>query len=75
MTIAATEVNSPDSLVRYMEQTTSLQDWDDRCDALKAALGGYPDYWYPTMIMSGEMDRILGKFGGSSEITVHTVTL
>lgn len=37
--------------------TKSEQEWNDACDAVKAARGGrYPDDWYARMIASGAID-------------------
>ena len=39
----------------YMGQSTSEDDWNDRCDAVKKANNGYPDFWYSVVVMSGLM--------------------
>ena len=45
--------------------------WNERCDEVKAANGGgYPAFWFHTMILSGLADEIVGA--GSSDIAILT---
>lgn len=37
----------------FMLASTREQDWNDRCNEVKAANKGYPDFWYNTVIKSG----------------------
>jgi hypothetical protein len=36
-----------------MESATSEQDWNDKCDQVQKACHGYPDFWFPLIIVSG----------------------
>ncbi len=45
-------------------------DWNTNCGVVKAACGGYPDFWFREIIASGLMNDTLGP--GSDEI--HIVT-
>ena len=41
---------------------------DDNCDKVTEACGGYPDFWYREIILSGFADQVLGK--GSTGLTI-----
>jgi hypothetical protein len=46
-------------------------DWRNFCDEVKAARDGeYPSDWWHEMKLSGRMDRIVGRWGANSELTV-----
>ena len=52
-----------------LEACQSAQDWADACDAVKEARDGqYPDDWWDKVKLSGMMDRILARWGESSEL-------
>lgn len=38
---------------KHMSESTSEKDWNRRCDDVKAANDGYPQFWYVKIIMSG----------------------
>lgn len=40
----------------FMEESKSPQEWNDNCDHIKTVFGGYPDFWYSAIIMSGLYD-------------------
>jgi hypothetical protein len=56
-----------------LENTKSDVEWDAVCDAIKKKYGGYPENWYPKVILSGFAARVAAKWGGSAEI--HVVPL
>lgn len=44
------------------------------CDAIKDARSGqYPPDWWPRIKLSGLMDTVYARFGGSSELTITPV--
>lgn len=53
--MAEQNLTTPEGVKAYMSQATSEQDWNNRCDAVKRANGGYPDFWYATIVLSGVM--------------------
>lgn len=56
-------------VVEMMTSCTNNKEWGEACDRVKEAHGGgYPDYWYSEMIMSGLIDRVLGE--GSSKLRI-----
>lgn len=64
------DLTTAEGVAAYMGAATSEADWDTRCDAVKRANGGYPSFWYPTVIMSGLADRTAAKWNGSAAISV-----
>lgn len=55
-------------VITLMKSSKNEEDWDKNCDKVKAACGGYPDFWYPEIIVSGLCDETLGA--GSSTIGI-----
>lgn len=52
---------------------TSSREWGAVCDDVKRENnGGYPGWWFPTMIQSGVIDDAAVRFGGRPGITVTT---
>lgn len=40
-------------VIDLMKSSKSESEWNDNCDKVKAACGGYPGFWYSTIILSG----------------------
>jgi hypothetical protein len=59
-----------EEVIALMESSTSETEWNDNCDKVKSACGGYPDYWWEAIMQSGLSQRVTAAFGGSDEITV-----
>lgn len=36
-----------------MKSSKSAKEWNDNCDKVKRACGGYPTFWYAAIIRSG----------------------
>lgn len=64
------DLTTPEGVEAHMSESSSRDDWNKRVDEVKAANGGYPDFWYPKIIQSGLCDRVMGA--GSSTITFRT---
>lgn len=47
------DITTPDGLEKYMSMATGIDDWNQRTEAVKVANGGYPGFWFGTVIMSG----------------------
>ena len=45
-------------VVDLMSSATSEDDWNNKCDQVKKACNGYPDFWFPLIIVSGLAHRI-----------------
>jgi hypothetical protein len=55
-------------VVDLMKSSKSEQEWNDNADKVKAACGGYPDFWFGAIVLSGVMTKTLASFGASSEM-------
>lgn len=43
----------------FMSESTNENDWNDRCDIVKARCNrDYPPFWYHTIILSGLLNRV-----------------
>jgi hypothetical protein len=64
--------NITDEEMSKLEACTNGQEWADACDEIKAARGGvqYPDDWWAKVKMSGMMQRIMERWGESSELEI-----
>lgn len=49
-------------VVALMKGSTSTRDWNDRCDLVKAACGGYPEFWWQAIQQSGIAARVQAQF-------------
>ena len=45
-----------------MNSATSENDWNDKCDQVKEACGGYPSFWYSAIILSGLAAKVSAKW-------------
>jgi hypothetical protein len=59
-----------EQVVALMESSKSETDWNDNCDKVKAACGGYPDFWWEAIKMSGLSARVTASWGGSDQIRI-----
>lgn len=44
---------TPEEVKKLMESSKSEQEWNKNCDIVKLKCGGYPDFWYTTIILGG----------------------
>lgn len=65
-------LDDKERVVALMESSRSEQEWNDNCDAVKAEFGGYPNWWYPTIIMSGVLKRVSARWGGDDQIRISS---
>lgn len=67
------DLTTPEGVLAYIKQATSEADWNNRCDTVKKANGNdYPPFWFATMILSGEANKILGSFGSSADLRISS---
>lgn len=57
-------------VIALMESSKSEAEWNTNCDKVKAACGGYPDFWYSTIVSSGLASRVSASWGGDDKIRV-----
>lgn len=61
-------------VMELLESVQTYKQWADACDKIKRAHGyGYPDYWFKDVLQSGMADRILGRFGESTQMRIEIV--
>ena len=58
-------------IVALMLSSRSEKEWNDNCDAVKAEFGGYPRWWYETIIMSGVLPRTAARWGDNGKIKIR----
>lgn len=56
---------SAQEVMDLMESSRSESEWNNNCDKVKAACGGYPAFWFAAIVVSGVMDRTVQKWGGA----------
>jgi hypothetical protein len=56
-------LNTADGVKAYMSEASSEADWNNRCDAVKAANGGYPSFWFETIIQGGVLANTRARLG------------
>lgn len=67
----ASEEMTQDDVVALMESSRSEDEWNQNCDRVKAACGGYPDYWYAAVVLSGVAARTQAKWTGGPAVMHH----
>lgn len=54
-----------------IENVRTPEQWDAACDTVKANRGGrYPDDWWPRVKLTGLMDKVMARYGETSELKV-----
>ena len=46
-----------EGVAAYMAASQSESDWNNRCDEVIRANGGYPSFWFGAIILSGLADK------------------
>jgi len=57
--------------IELLKSSKTKEQWNENADKIKAALGGYPEWWYATVVTSGLMDTVLGD--GASQIKIQVI--
>ena len=57
-------------VVELMQSSKSESEWNANCDKVKKACGGYPNFWYSSIVLSGIAAK---SFGGSAEIKIAAI--
>lgn len=60
----------PRELVELMASAKSEKDWNDKCDFVIKTCGGYPSFWYQTIILSGLLEKKAQEWGIDHSIRV-----
>ena len=60
-------MTTPTEVVKLMESSTSEDEWNANCDQVKKANGGgYPAFWYETIVSSGVFAAALAVWSKSA---------
>lgn len=59
-----------DDEVQMMKSSRTEEQWNENCDAVKKAHGGYPADWYKKIVMSGVLRETASAFGSDGEIEI-----
>ena len=60
-------------VIDLMRTSKSEAEWNDNCRKVKEVFGGYPSFWWPTIVQSGIMKDVFSAWGGNDQINI-TVT-
>lgn len=55
------DLKTESGVVELMKSSTSKEEWNANCDKVKAANGGYPDFWYSAIVLSGVMAAVMAN--------------
>ena len=50
-------------VVELMKSSNNENEWNQNCDKVKAACGGYPDFWYASAMLGGALTECRAKWG------------
>lgn len=60
-----------EDVINLMRSSKNGLDWNANCDVVKKAhSGGYPDYWFFEVVLSGLCDEVLGNGASDLKITI-----
>lgn len=66
--------NLTDEEMQMFEEVQTQAEWRAACTKVKDVRDGlYPDDWWPRMRLTGKMDEIISRFGGSTEFKVKVI--
>lgn len=51
-----------EEVVALMKSSISAREWEDNADKVKAACGGYPQFWYAAIVESGVLYETFSKW-------------
>lgn len=60
---------SESEVVTLMESSRSEREWNANCDKVKAACGGYPEFWWSAIQVSGVAARVQRSWSATERRT------
>ena len=67
-------MNITEEEIASLEACKSDTEWNAACAAIKAARdGAFPPDWWPKVVKSGIMKRVVEGYGGEAKITISGV--
>lgn len=64
---------SENEVVELMKSSKSEKEWNANCDTVKSKCGGYPSFWYGTIVLSGLASKTAASWGGDADLHVSVV--
>lgn len=55
-------LTTPEGVAKHMQEAQTELEWNSKADQVKAANGGYPAFWYETIIIGGILHRTRAKW-------------
>jgi len=52
-------------VVTLMMSSRNAQEWNENCERVKAANGGYPKFWFEAIVQSGILAEAAAQFARS----------
>lgn len=56
------DLTNPTIGVAYMVASDNEHDWNKRCDEIKVANNGYPEWWFPLILLGGVIGETKAKW-------------
>jgi hypothetical protein len=57
-------------VLTLMLSSQTETEWNANCDRVKVACGGYPSFWWETIMVSGVAAKVAARWGGDDQIRV-----
>ncbi len=68
------DLKTAEGVKAFMAGSASEDDWNSRCDQVKAANdNNYPVFWFPTVMLTGLARETSAKWGGTDQIKISTI--
>lgn len=64
-----------EEVTKLMSSSKTEEEWNNNCDKVKRAFNGYPDFWFPDIIMSGLCGKVTKQFGKDDKIHIVRMPL
>jgi hypothetical protein len=59
---AIMDLTKPENVKALMVSSKTENDWNTNCEKVKHANGGYPSWWFETIVLSGLASTTAAKF-------------
>lgn len=63
-----------DEVIALMRSSKSEREWNDNCTKVKTACGGYPSWWFATIVSSGLAGEVAASFGADADIHIMPIS-
>ena len=62
-----------EQVLELMRSSKNETEWNANFDKVKSACGGYPDFWFSSIILSGLLKQVSAKWGGDDQIHAYAL--